>query len=309
MKKVSFLISAHNEEKLIRRPLENLLHLPYDRYEVLIGLDGCTDRTEEIVRSFCRRSRKFRYFSFSGRHGKPEIIDRLLHHATGELIVIHDADWIFSVRSKKALHHFLSVFDDPAVGGIAESFPVEWNFSSLQQGNLAYKMVAYSSFLWFSYQKEHFTVKRGSLFIVAHSSMFLTNIFRKKLYTKNFSLGDDFERTASIMQQGSTVVLFERDDMPRMIATYTTHRLRDLFKQKIRTAAARTQLVRAGVFRFSLFSYYASILFYFLRRLWQWGIVVGLLLLLWILLFSIATLFSSFCRTTTHGGWTLRARR
>ncbi len=309
MKKVSFLISAHNEEKLIHRPLENLLHLPYDRYEVLIGLDGCTDKTEEIVRSFCLRSRKFRYFSFSERRGKPEIINRLLRHATGELIVIHDADWIFSANNKKTLHRFFSVFDDPTVGGIAESFPVEWAPSSSQQGNLAYKMVAYSSFLWFSYQKEHFAVKKEHLFVVTHASMFLTNIFRKKLYTKNFSLGDDFERTASIMQQGSKVVLFERENMPRMIATYTTHRLRDLFKQKIRTAAARKQLLRAGVFRFSLFSYYSSILLYFLKHLWHWGIVVGFLLLLWIFLFSFATFLSSFRRTTTRGGWTLRARR
>ena len=309
MKKISFLISAHNEEQLIRLPLENLLHLPYERYEVLVGLDGCTDNTEEIVRSFCRRSRKFHSFSFSGRHGKPEIIDRLMHHATGDIIVVHDADWTFSARSKKALHDFFSVFDDRTVGGIAESYPVEWNSSSLRQGNMAYKMVAYSSFLWFSYQKEHFTIKEGNLFFVTHPSMFLTNIFRKELYTKNFSLGDDFERTASIMRRGSKVVLFEREDMPRMIAAYTSHRLRDIFRQKIRTAAARKQLARAGVFRFSLFSYYSSVFVYFFKHLWQWGIVAGFLLLLWILLFSLATFFSSFRRTTTHGGWTLRARR
>ena len=58
-------MAAHNEEKIIERTLKNLMHIPYENYEVLIGLDGCTDRTEEIVKSFCERSNKFRYFSLS----------------------------------------------------------------------------------------------------------------------------------------------------------------------------------------------------------------------------------------------------
>ena len=50
--KLSFLIPAHNEEKIISKTLNNLINLPYENYEVLVGLDGCTDRTEEIVKRF-----------------------------------------------------------------------------------------------------------------------------------------------------------------------------------------------------------------------------------------------------------------
>jgi len=55
MKKISFLISAHNEEKIIGRTLENLINLPYENYEIILGLDGCTDNTERIVKSFERK--------------------------------------------------------------------------------------------------------------------------------------------------------------------------------------------------------------------------------------------------------------
>ena len=50
--KISFLIPAHNEEKIIATTISHLLKIPYDNYEVIIGLDGCTDKTEEIVKNF-----------------------------------------------------------------------------------------------------------------------------------------------------------------------------------------------------------------------------------------------------------------
>ena len=49
---VSIVISAHNEESVIGRRIENLLDLDYppDRLQILIGSDGSTDRTGEIIR-------------------------------------------------------------------------------------------------------------------------------------------------------------------------------------------------------------------------------------------------------------------
>src|SRR5437867_5756246 len=52
--KVSIVISAHNEESVVGRRIENLLALDYprDRLEILIGSDGSTDRTGEIIRRY-----------------------------------------------------------------------------------------------------------------------------------------------------------------------------------------------------------------------------------------------------------------
>lgn len=52
--KVSVLISAYNEEKHIEEKIKNLLALDYpqERIEILIGSDGSTDRTDEIVAKY-----------------------------------------------------------------------------------------------------------------------------------------------------------------------------------------------------------------------------------------------------------------
>src|SRR5580704_15001952 len=51
---VSVLISVYNEEKHISDRIENLLALDYpqDRLEILIGSDGSSDRTNELVQQF-----------------------------------------------------------------------------------------------------------------------------------------------------------------------------------------------------------------------------------------------------------------
>jgi cellulose synthase/poly-beta-1,6-N-acetylglucosamine synthase-like glycosyltransferase len=48
---VSLVVSAHNEEAVIRRRIENALALEYpdDRLEVVVASDGSTDLTDGIV--------------------------------------------------------------------------------------------------------------------------------------------------------------------------------------------------------------------------------------------------------------------
>ncbi|MFA6889259.1 MAG: glycosyltransferase, partial [Candidatus Woesearchaeota archaeon] len=81
--KISFVIPAHNEEKIIGKTLSNLYKLPYEKYEVLIGLDGCTDKTEDIAKSFTKKSGKFKYFKMKSRSGKPDVIDYLIKKSKG----------------------------------------------------------------------------------------------------------------------------------------------------------------------------------------------------------------------------------
>src|SRR3989344_7828448 len=194
MTKISFLVAAHNEEKIIAKTLLNLLNLPYDNYEVLIGLDGCTDKTEEIVRGFTKKSKKIRYFSLNLRKGKPEVIDFLMKKTTGEIVIINDADWIFTLDGNEKLEEYLSVFKDKKIGGIAESFPVEWDKKKIKSGNIGFRIVAYGTYFWFEFQKKKFAAERKGKLYVENPKMFLTNVFRRKLYKKSLSLGDDFER-------------------------------------------------------------------------------------------------------------------
>jgi len=299
-------MAAHNEEKIIEKPLLNLLNLPYENYEVIVGLDGCTDNTEEIVKKFCKKSKKFRYFKLNLRQGKPAVINRIIKHATGEVIIIHDADWIFQVKSKEKLIKFLKVFDKPKIGGIGESFPIEWTPEKFENANLGYKMVAYSTKFWYDFQKKKFTYKKDNFLYLKEPTMFLTNIFRKKLFKENSSLGDDFERTKDIMDSNYGVVLFNDINMPRMIAVYDKIRIRDLFKQKIRTAIAREQIKdeqNIGL------KYYLSATWFIFREGWSSGFKIGFIITFWIFLTSIATFYARFKKINTKEGWKLRIKR
>ena len=56
---VTIVICAYNEERDIRRKLEECLatDYPVDRLEILVASDGSTDRTDDIVREFAPRVR------------------------------------------------------------------------------------------------------------------------------------------------------------------------------------------------------------------------------------------------------------
>jgi len=305
--KLSFLIAAHNEEKIIEKPLLNLMNLPYKNYEVIIGLDGCTDNTENIVKKFCEKSKKFRYFKLNLRQGKPAVINKIIKYSKGDIIIIHDADWIFQVKSRQKLIEFLKVFDDPEVGGIAESFPVEWTPERFKNTNLGYMMVTYSTKFWFEFQKDNFTYKKGKLLYLKEPTMFLTNILRRNLFKENSSLGDDFERTKDIMDANYKVVLFNDVDMPRMTAVYNKIFITDLFKQKIRTAIAREQIKNEQ--KINLKSYYLPVTWFIFKRGWNNGLKIGFIITLWIFLTSIATFYAKFKKLNTREGWKLRIRR
>jgi cellulose synthase/poly-beta-1,6-N-acetylglucosamine synthase-like glycosyltransferase len=112
---VSVLISVYNEEKHITQRLENLLALdyPHDKLEILIGSDGSTDRTDEMVRQF--NDPRVRLHEFQQRRGKPCVLNRLIPQTRGELLVFSDANALFAPDAlKKLARHF----GDSRVGGV-----------------------------------------------------------------------------------------------------------------------------------------------------------------------------------------------
>lgn len=53
--KVSILVTTYNLEKYIEQTLESILQQDYSDYEILVGDDGSTDKTVEIVKSYIDR--------------------------------------------------------------------------------------------------------------------------------------------------------------------------------------------------------------------------------------------------------------
>jgi glycosyltransferase involved in cell wall biosynthesis len=281
--------------------------MPFNDYEVIIGLDGCTDGTEKIIKSFTKKSKKFSYQKLNLRKGKPAVINKIIKQAKGEVIIIHDADWIFRYGNKENISRLIKVFDDKKVGGIAESFPMEWNKEVLKRGNPGYLMVAYSTYFWMNYQKQKFSIKSGEFRIIKEPKMFMTNIFRRELYKPNSLLSDDFERTHDIINRGFKILISEDETFPRLEASYDKLRIRDLFKQKVRTAKAREQLGEVGE---SIgIKYYLGSIFYILTRSITKGPYIFGLMLYWVCLTIFATFYSKLKKFNTTEGWKMRMKR
>jgi cellulose synthase/poly-beta-1,6-N-acetylglucosamine synthase-like glycosyltransferase len=92
---VSIILSAYNEETVIDERMKNLLALDYprDRLEILVGSDGSSDRTCEIVNEY--QTAWLCLIPFEKRRGKTRVLNDLVARARGEIVVMTDANTFF----------------------------------------------------------------------------------------------------------------------------------------------------------------------------------------------------------------------
>jgi len=113
--KVSLIIAAYNEEKVIRGKIENSLKLlyPEDKFEIIVVSDGSNDETHNIVRSYS----DYNVISLhdNERNGKSAALNRGVEISTGEIIVFSDANNDFS---ENAITKLIQHFSDETVGAV-----------------------------------------------------------------------------------------------------------------------------------------------------------------------------------------------
>lgn len=114
--RVTFLITAYNEEKNIRKKLTEVLALDYPReqLEVMVASDGSTDRTDDIVREF--RDQGVVLKRVEGRVGKTATQNEAVKAATGDVIIFSDATTVYE---KDAIRKLVRNYNDPEVGAVS----------------------------------------------------------------------------------------------------------------------------------------------------------------------------------------------
>lgn len=97
MKKISFVIPMYYEEqvaeecyKRVNKVVENLLE-KYDA-EIIFINDGSKDKTLEILEKIAEKDKKVKVISFSRNFGHQSAVTAGLKYATGDAIIIMDAD-------------------------------------------------------------------------------------------------------------------------------------------------------------------------------------------------------------------------
>jgi glycosyltransferase involved in cell wall biosynthesis len=119
---ISIIIPAYNEEKRIEKTLINYTGY-FDKeysgkYELLIILNGCRDRTEEVVKKYSQVNSRVNYVDIQEAVGKGGAIKEGLKIAGGSLIGYTDADGSTSPEMMHRLFGVLSFIDsvDSVIG-------------------------------------------------------------------------------------------------------------------------------------------------------------------------------------------------
>ncbi len=90
--RLSVLIPVFNEEHTIAAVVKKVLALGALVKEIVIVDDGSTDRTRVVVEELARHEPLVRFFPLAKNQGKTAAIRHALAQATGEVIIIQDAD-------------------------------------------------------------------------------------------------------------------------------------------------------------------------------------------------------------------------
>jgi cellulose synthase/poly-beta-1,6-N-acetylglucosamine synthase-like glycosyltransferase len=114
--RVSFIITAYNEEKRIREKVENTLGQSYppDRLEIIVASDGSTDQTDEIVKRYSARGVKL--IRASERKGKENAQKLAVEAASGEILVFSD---VSTVLDPGGVMSIVRNFNDPCIGCVS----------------------------------------------------------------------------------------------------------------------------------------------------------------------------------------------
>jgi len=111
--RVSLIIPAYNEERVIARKIQNSLELDYpsDRLEIVVVSDGSSDATERAAREAA--GERIRLVFREDHQGKTACLNAVLPGLTGQIVVFTDANAFFL---RDALTRLVSHFRNPSVG-------------------------------------------------------------------------------------------------------------------------------------------------------------------------------------------------
>jgi cellulose synthase/poly-beta-1,6-N-acetylglucosamine synthase-like glycosyltransferase len=140
--RVTVLLTVHNEERLIKARITNLLDADYPAHllEILVASDGSTDRTDDIVELLRKEDGRIKLFKTNGG-GKSATQNKAIPFAEGEIIVLTDAEAAFE---RDTITTLVNNFADGAVGcvsgrvilkrkdeSIASSQGIYWKYETL----------------------------------------------------------------------------------------------------------------------------------------------------------------------------------
>ena len=223
---VSIVMAVHNEEKNIERKMQSLLALDYpdSRVEILIGSDGSTDRTDEILSKYLND--RIKLYRQPIRKGKPSILNLLAKEAKGEILVFTDAR---QRLDKSSIDELVKNFADTKVGSVSAELYFEGDNNKTGSGMGMY---------W-NYEKfiRKYESRIGSM-LGATGALYA---IRRELFTElpNDLILDDMFIPMKIIEKGYRAIF---DKKAKLYDHYSINP-KEEFSRKSRTMAGNYQLI------------------------------------------------------------------
>jgi biofilm PGA synthesis N-glycosyltransferase PgaC len=193
---VALVISAYNEERIIRDKIGNSLDLDYPKnlLKIIVASDGSEDATDDIVRDYEKVGVVLK--TFDKREGKSSTLNKSVLGLDEEVLIFSDANAFYKGDAVKKLVRW---FGDPNVGCVVGRLVYLNNCSYVGKGESLYWR--YESYL------NRFESKLGSV-LVGTGTIFA---IRRELFRPVMKdVANDFQLPAEVATQGLDVV-YERD--------------------------------------------------------------------------------------------------
>jgi len=196
---VAIVVVAFNEEKTIRRKLENLISLDYppEKRRIVVVSDASTDETDQIVREFNHKGVSLHRMERRG--GKPAALNRIVPTLQEEIVIFSDSRQLWNHESIRAL---VSNFADENVGAVSGELQIHGNGESSSVGE--------GVSIYWNYEK--FIRKREALFDSTCGTTGCIYAIRSRLFEAipENTLLDDFVIPMNIVKIGMRVVFEEK---------------------------------------------------------------------------------------------------
>lgn len=225
--RISVLIPAYNEEKVIRTTIESLLSTDYPDKEIIIIDDGSKDQTLKIAMQYNDRIKVIH----KENGGKASALNQGLLYATGEIVTIVDADTIIGHSS---LRHIAKGMAEENVAAIAGNVKIRNKMNWL---TWCQALEYLSGIQIMRRGLDYF----GAITIVPGA----LGAFRKKkleeagTYHKE-TLVEDFDATMKVLRSGMVV----SGSNSATAYTQAPQTLRDFYKQRKRWYRGNLQVLR-----------------------------------------------------------------
>lgn len=106
---ISILLATYNGEKYIKKSIESILNQTFKEFEILIGFNGTTDNSKNIVSEF--NDSRIKIFDYYDDKGKSKTLNKLVKEAKYDWIAIQDDDDIWLPKKLEKQIELVDRFD------------------------------------------------------------------------------------------------------------------------------------------------------------------------------------------------------